>query len=93
MKDLDRCLMDESFSQVVNRYVWQGSEYASKVGHKTTNKTTFESFCWTAVLLISISALLAEIDSDKAARWCLVRKLLYFLQNSSESTFTGVSFW
>ena len=24
--------------------VWQGSEYASKVGHMTTNKITFESF-------------------------------------------------
>ena len=44
------------FAQVVNRlkpnvicltqnlYVWQGSEYASKVGHKRTNKIIFESF-------------------------------------------------
>ena len=25
-------------------YVWQGSKYASKVGHKKRNKITFESF-------------------------------------------------
>ena len=52
MKDLNRIinryivLWMNRFAQVVNQilYVWQGSEYTSKVGHQTTNKITFESF-------------------------------------------------
>ena len=55
MKDLNRvvnkyiALWMNRFSQVGNRlnqtlYVWQVSEYASKVGHNRTNKIIFESY-------------------------------------------------
>ena len=54
----------------------------------------FWKLCWTGMLFINISALLAEIDSDEAVPRCPVRKLflIFFLENSSENTCAGVSF-